>query len=86
MESQEIGLPSICFGSSLEATLPQLPQYLQLFAPSPVPHLPSFLPSGAPLFPSHYGGVSHQTAAFTCRPKFPLAVQKCWAGCQQSAQ
>lgn len=33
---------------------------------------------GAPLFPSHYEGMSHKTPAFTCHPKFSLAVQKCW--------
>lgn len=58
-----------------------LPQYLQS---APVAFYPPL--SGAPLFPSHYGGMSHRTPAFTCHPKFPLAVQKCWAGCQQSAQ
>lgn len=30
--------------------------------------------------------VAPKPPAFTCHPKFLLAVQKCWAGCQQSAQ
>lgn len=49
-------------------TLPLRPSYLQ--STSPTPRSPV---SSAPLFPSHYGSMSHQTSAFTCHPKFPLA-------------
>ena len=56
MESQEIGLSSICFGGSLEETLYPLPSHLH-----PTTH-PQYLQY--PLFPSHYWGMSHRTPCF----------------------
>lgn len=88
MESHEIGLSSICFGSSLKETLlnpPHLPtpppQYLQLV-------------TVAPLLPSSVHPCCHPIMK-ACRTKplllhviqsFPLQCRNAGLDCQQSAQ
>lgn len=54
MESQEIGLSPICFGSSLDETLP--------LSPNTCCHSHPTLPADAPLFASHYGGMLRRTS------------------------